>query len=144
MKADLGQLGGADLPGLVTDHSFFGEQAKGHVLPHWQGVEQRRALEQHAELAVDALARLGVAAHHFFIIDVDAARVRIEQAQDALEHDRLAASRRSDDDRGQAFGKLKGDVPQNRPAMEPTADVLEGDDRGWVCHDALSSPEDPP
>ena len=126
-QADLGQLGGDNLPGLGAVHSFFGEQAEGHVLPHRQGVEQRRALEQHAELAINALARLGAGAHHFFVIDMDAARVRVEQTQDALEHDRFSDSRAANHDHRFADPDVKVEAIQNDFGSEGLVDAPERD-----------------
>jgi hypothetical protein len=50
-EADLGQLVDRDVLGLGARHAAALDQAEGDVLPDRQAVEQRRALEQHAELA---------------------------------------------------------------------------------------------
>ncbi len=69
-------------------------QAKGDVLPDGEAVEERPALEQHAEMTqecppVDALDRHPV--------DQDRGRVRSEDAEDALQRHRLAGARPADD-----------------------------------------------
>ena len=55
---------------------LVGEQAEGDVLPDRQAVEQRPALEQHAELAAQLVHGGAVGAHHLDAVDADRAAVR--------------------------------------------------------------------
>ncbi len=73
LQADRGQPVEGDILGFATAHALALDQPEGHVLPNQQGIEQRRILEQHAELASDLLEALSAEADDFFAIDLNGA-----------------------------------------------------------------------
>src|SRR3546814_7246929 len=81
---------------------------------------------QHAELAQHAFALATAHADHLFAVDLDAARVRRQQAQDAFQHHRLAGARPADDHQRFAFAHVEIDAVEDMLRPER---LLEAADR---------------
>ena len=113
-ESDLGQLGGGDLFCLVAVDTLLREKAERDVFPDGQAVEQRRALEQHAEFLVDAFPIPCRNADHLFAVDLDAAaRVRRQETEHAFDQDRFAGARTADDDQRFADAHVQIDAVQH-------------------------------
>ena len=95
--------------GNPTEASFFSaislascgrrralDEAEGDVLPDLQAVEQRRALEQHAELAHEIVAVGAAEVGGVLAVDEHGALIRLDDADDAFEQDRFAGARTAD------------------------------------------------
>ena len=84
-KADLGEEFGGTVAAFGTAQPALGEQAEHDVLPDRQAVEQRAVLEQHADAGTDGFLFAAGKAEDVGAVDLDAACVGFEQAEDAFE-----------------------------------------------------------
>lgn len=91
-------------------------QAEGHILPDGQAVEERAALEQHAEMPEEGAAvdlREGLA------VDQHRAGVRALDAEDAFQRHRLAGAGAADDD--EALAPADGEETSERTVLPSKA-----------------------
>ncbi len=103
------------------------QQAEGDVLPHRQAVEQRRSLEQHAELLHHLLALAPRQARHLLAVDLDRARIGLEDAEDALEQHRLAGARAADHHHRFGLADLEIEAVQHVLRAEALVQVADPD-----------------
>ena len=68
------------------------DETEGDVLPDPERVEQRRALEQHAELAQHHVARMAVKMRHQLAVDENLAGIGAQNAEHAFDHHRFAGA----------------------------------------------------
>jgi hypothetical protein len=101
-EAHLLQLVERDVLGLVARHLAALDQAEGDVLPDGKGIEQGRALEQHAEAREMAVALLALQPDDLLAADADRARIGPDEAENRLDHHRLAGARAADHHHGMA------------------------------------------
>ena len=97
------------------------------VVPDRHGIEQGGALEDHPHpLAKDGQL---LPAHAGDVLPVDhhPAAIRLEQPHDVLHQDRLAASRRAQDDDGVALGDLEIDALQDQISLQDQAPALHSE-----------------
>src|SRR5262249_14851122 len=121
------QLGDGDLVRLVDRHAVALDRAEGHVLPDAQRVEEGAALEQHAELAHDAVAAAIPETHRLFAVDLYRAAVGPHQAPDAFQQHRFAAARATDHLHRFALRHLEIDALQHFLGPEGLVDAAERD-----------------
>ena len=76
----MGELFAARLSWLVAGHAFALDQPERDVLPDPHAVEQRGALEEHAELVHESVA-VAYARRRFFAVDTNAAAFRGQQTE---------------------------------------------------------------
>src|SRR5476649_1424293 len=89
-------IGDRDLARLGGRHAVALDRAERDVFPDRERVEQRAALEQHAELAHHFLAAAVAQPHRLDAVDLDRSGVGPDEAQDALQQHRLAGARTAD------------------------------------------------
>src|SRR3546814_13091177 len=89
----------------------------GDVAPHRQRIEQRAALKQHAEPAAHPLKLAPAHAGHVLAVHQYAAFIHLHQAQDPLQHPRLAGSGPADPDT--QFARLDAAVASIQPGLAP-------------------------
>ena len=104
------------------------QQAERDVLPDRQAVEQRGALEQHAELLHDLLAR---AARRAPITSSPSISIEprsgSQDAEDALQQHRLAGARAADHHDQLALGDVEIDAVQHLLGAEALVQVADAD-----------------
>jgi hypothetical protein len=100
------------------------QEPEGHVLPDGHGIEQRAALEQHAEAREKGIA---VALGDVRAIQLDRAAVRFDKAEDAFEKDGFSGARAAD--HNEALAGLHGqvDAAQHLLGAEGFGDLGEPD-----------------
>ncbi len=103
------------------------DQPERDVLPDLQAVEQGGALEQHAELAHDAVAVAGAEADSFLAVDLDRPGVGLHQPDDVLDQHRLAGARPADHDQGFAAPQLQVDAVEHQLRPEALAQAADRD-----------------
>ena len=126
-EADMAELGDRHLVRLGGIHAVALDRTERHVLPDAQRVEQRAALEQHAELAHDLGAAVVAQADGFRAVDLDRARVRPHQAEDAFQQHRLAGARTADHHHGLSRRHVEIDAAQHLLGPEGFGDAAQRD-----------------
>src|SRR5581483_11250316 len=104
---------------------FMLAEGKGDILEDGERVEQGRALETEADLAAGFLQRFRFAAADVHAVHLDAAPVRLDQADDVLQGDALARSRAADDGHRLALEDGKIDAVEHGPGPEALREVAE-------------------
>ena len=102
------------------------DQTEGDVLPHLQAVEEGCVLEQHADPAHGGLARRAVVGQ-LLAVDGHAAGIGAQQAEQALEHHRLADAGAADDHHRFPGAHLEVEAVQHHLAGERLAEAAQGD-----------------
>ena len=110
---------------FATGHVLGVGEAEGHVLPHVQAVEERRALEQEAVATRQVLAPPAGEARHVLAVQHHPPGVRLHQPGGDLERDRLALARPADDHQRPARRHVQGHVLQHLAAGELLGHVQE-------------------
>src|SRR5690606_28572026 len=95
-EAHLGELLDRDVICLVPRELAPLDQPEGHILPYPQAVEQGSALEQHAELRQILVTATSPRADDIPTVDDDLTAVRLQDAQNAFQHHRLARAGTAD------------------------------------------------
>ena len=88
-------------------------QREQHVLLDGEGVEERRVLEEHAELRADPVELEVAHRHDVLAVDEDLAAVRLEQPDQVLHQHRLPRARPADDHVDLAALDLQVDAAQH-------------------------------
>ena len=96
-------------------------------------IEERRTLEQHAEAREVFVARRTFESDDLFARDFDRARIGADDAEDGLDHHRLAGAGAADDDERAAFADRDIEAVQDLLLAEGLANVGE-DDVGFLGH----------
>ena len=115
-----------DLPG--------GQEPERHVLPDRQAVEQRPALEQHAELAAQPVDRVARGADDFLAVDADRAAVGDQQAEHALDQDGLARPGTADHHQRLARYEIEVDALEHLLRAEALGQPADRDLRHGAAH----------
>ena len=102
-------------------------QAEGDVVEDRQAVEQRGHLEQEPEPEPHLHQLLAVELGDVAAVELDAALGRVQQADDQLEHHRLAAAALADDADRLAAADRQVDVAQDRLVAEAHAHAAQRD-----------------
>src|SRR5690606_5980565 len=102
-------------------------QAHGDVVVDAHRIEQRGELEDVADLAAEGVELLPGERLRIDAVDDDAALVRLEQADDVLDGDRLARPRETDDDHRLALVDLEREAAEDIVGAEGLVQVLEDD-----------------
>ena len=100
-------------------------EGEGHILGDRHGIEQGRALEEHAELAADRQEFPFVHRHNVLVLDQDFAALGLEQADQVLEQHALAAAAAADNDHRLALVDAKTDAIQDGVAAETLPQVAD-------------------
>src|SRR5262249_25639263 len=100
---------------------------------------QRGALEQYAELAPLPLALGAVDADGLLAVDLDAAALGVEQAEDAFDGHRLAGARPADHHQRFADPDIEIDAAQHRLVAERFVEAAHGDLRRRAHREKNSS-----
>src|SRR5207244_2830644 len=116
-----------DLARLGTRHAAPLDQAEGDVFPDPQRIEQRAALEQHAEFAHQRLARLAPQPDRLLAIDANRAAIGPHQPEDSLDQHRFADPRAADHDEALARRNGEVDAVEHALAAERFLEALDGD-----------------
>ena len=98
-------------------------EREGEVVEDRHRVEQRAALEEHAELAPDAEERVLGQARDVFAVDEDVPRLRADEAADQPQQRALARAAAAEDHRDAPRRERAGQVAEHRPAAEGHGDV---------------------
>ena len=99
-------------------------EREGDVVEQVHRPEQRAVLEEHAELAADAVEVLLAHADDLLAVDPDLTGVGAQQPDDVLQQHRLAGARRAQDGGDLALRHVEGDVLEHRVRAEPTSSPL--------------------
>ena len=102
-----------DFARLRARHVTPLDQPEGYVFPDRQGVEQGRALKQHAEFGHQASTRRRAHVTGRFAVDLDSAGVSRHEAEQAFQQHRLTAARTANHNHRLRTANLKVDAPQN-------------------------------
>ncbi|MNY27226.1 hypothetical protein D3C86_1611220 [compost metagenome] len=127
-QAHLGELGRDDGADLLLALLGVLAQGEGHVVAHVHGVEEGAVLEQHPELLADLVEVLLLELGQVLAVHQDPALVRLEEADQELDEDRLAGARGADDDGRLAALDAQRHVIQHLLLAEGLVDVAELDD----------------
>ncbi len=107
-------------------------QREGDVVEQVLRAEQRAVLEQHPEQLADLVELALLDPGDVAAVDDDRAVLRLEQADERLEEDRLAGAGRAEQHGDLTRGQREGDVLPDRLAAEPLGEVLDLDlDTHW-------------
>ena len=98
-----------------------------HVLAHAHRIEQRRALEQHAEATADDVQLALAQPHDLFAVDLDRTRVRLHQPEDVLQEDALARAARSQHDDRLPLADVEVDAVEHLLLAQPLAESADRD-----------------
>jgi len=74
------------------------DKGESDVFPDFQGVEERRVLEKHAEFAPDRVHVFKTRGRYDLTVDLDGTRIRFQDTDDALNEDALAHTALADND----------------------------------------------
>jgi hypothetical protein len=129
-QPDIAELVDRHLARLLGRHAVALDRAEGHVLPDAQRIEQRAALEQHAELAHDLAAAVIAEIDGLHAVDRDRAVVGLHQAEDAFQQHRLAGARAADHHHRFARRDVEVDAAQHLLRSEGLGDAAQRDLRG--------------
>jgi hypothetical protein len=122
------------ISGGVARHTAALDEAEGDILPHLERIEERRALEKHAEFAQHAIALGAAHAHHLLAVDLDAAAVGQDQPEHAFERHRLAAAGAADHHHRFADADLEVEAVQHALLAERLVEAADLDLRGMRGH----------
>src|SRR5262249_36708150 len=139
VKADRGELLHRDVARLRPRDAPALDQPERDIFPDAQRIEQRRALEQHAELAHQLGPRAAAQTDRVGAVDADRPRIRVQQAEDAFEQNRFSRAGAADDD--EALAAAAGDIDAVEHLLWPEclAYTLDGDFRGGSVHRAKNA-----
>ena len=96
-KADVGQFLNGNIAGLRAAGALLGQQTEGDIFPDRQAVKEGGTLEQYAETPIDLFPVPSAHVEDVCTVDLDAAGVRFQQAEDAFKCHRFAGARSADD-----------------------------------------------
>ena len=116
-EPDRGELLQRDVARLRPRHAAPLDQAERDILPYAERIEQRAALEQHAEFAHQPVAGGAAQPDRLDAVDPDRAGIGPEQAEDALDQHRFAGAGAADDD--EALAGAAGDIDAVEHALAP-------------------------
>src|SRR6185312_6133327 len=117
-KPDRAELFQRDVFGYAAIHAAALDQAESDILPDAQRIEQRRALEQHAEFLHQRFAMAARQRRDFLSVDLDRAGIGIDQAEDAFDGDGFARARAADDDDAFLMADIEIDTVEHGLAPE--------------------------
>src|SRR5205823_5718874 len=132
-KADLRQLLDSDLARLSAAHLPALDEAEGDILPNGERIEQCRALEQHAEARQIGVTLGAFEMGNFLPRYFDRTGIGTKNAENGLDHHRLAGTRAADDHERLAFWHRDIDAVEDRLAAESLPDIRE-DDIAFILH----------
>ena len=135
-------LGGQFTGGCAAEMAMADalDEREGDILPDRQAVEQRRALEQHADLAAQPFRGCARRAGHRFAIDRDGPGVGLHQAEDAFEQHGFARARAADHHQRFAGCDLQIEAVEHDLAAEAISTGRGSRFWAWgFCHRAKNS-----
>ncbi len=100
-------------PDLLAPHVGVLAELEGDIVEDAHGVEERRHLEHHAELAPHPRELHLAEGHDVFAVDQDLSLVGPLEADELTHQHRLARARGADDHVAQAARHVEGDAPQH-------------------------------
>ena len=104
-------------------------QRESNVLPDGHRIEERSLLKQESDLRADVIHLVFTQAVYSLPIEGDAPSIRLEQADDVLEHDALAAATGSKDHRGLSRRNVDRDILKCADITKGFRYTLKRDDR---------------
>src|ERR1041385_1455891 len=107
------------------------------VVPHVERVEESAALEEHGDALPEHAELLGPHFRHFVAVELDRARVRLQEADEHLQHDAFADSGTADDRQRRTAGYLQIEAVVDDLRAKGFADAAEANER--FRHDAARS-----
>ena len=115
-------------------------QREGHVFAHAQGIEERAVLKDHGDSLADAAHTLFVQIGNLLAFDANGALIRLEEAHQHAQGDRLAHAAAAQDAEGLAAIHIEAHVLQNRAAIKRDAHMAEGNQVLRLFGDRFGAP----
>ena len=133
-EADLSKRLDRPLLGFVTRHALDLDQTERDILPDRQAVEKGCSLKQHTEFMHHLLALAAGEGGHLLTVDLDAAFVRIENAEDTFQENGFSGAGTADHDHRFALADIQIDAAQDVLAAEAFFQAADFDFwRGGAC-----------